>query len=71
MEARLLVGVVLIAHGRQKLFEDGSPEGTAAGFSAMGVPAPACSAWTGRSPAPVIAAAERTRRARAAAAPAP
>lgn len=43
--ARLLVGVVLIAHGRQKLFEDGGPEGTAAGFSAMGVPAPELSAW--------------------------
>lgn len=40
---RLLFGVVLVAHGWQKLTEWG-PSGTAAAFESMGVPLPAVSA---------------------------
>lgn len=41
--ARVLVGIVLIAHGAQKLFSYGIG-GTAASFAQMGVPAPSASA---------------------------
>ena len=41
--ARVTLGVVLIAHGAQKLFSYG-PAGTAESFAAMGVPAPRVSA---------------------------
>jgi putative oxidoreductase len=41
--ARVVVGVVLIAHGAQKFFSYGI-EGTAASFAQMGVPFPTASA---------------------------
>lgn len=41
--ARLLVGVVLIAHGLQKL--GNGVGGVAGGFAGMGVPLPTVSAW--------------------------
>ncbi len=41
--ARLLLGVVLIAHGAQKFFDTGI-SGTAAGFAKLGIPLPMVSA---------------------------
>jgi putative oxidoreductase len=41
--ARLLLGVVLFAHGWQKLFDQGF-EGTTASFAKMGIPLPAVGA---------------------------
>ncbi|AOS63071.1 DoxX family protein [Actinoalloteichus hymeniacidonis] len=43
LAARLGLGIVLIAHGWQKI--DGGIDGTAAGFEAMGVPLPGAAAW--------------------------
>lgn len=42
--ARVVLGVVLVAHGWQKVNEWGM-DGTAASFDKMGVPAPTLSAW--------------------------
>ncbi|EHK87447.1 DoxX family protein [Saccharomonospora azurea] len=42
--ARVVVGVVFIAHGLQKFLEWGI-DGTAASFEQMGVPLPGVSAW--------------------------
>ncbi len=42
--ARIGLGVVLLAHGWQKLF-DWTMAGTQAGFEKMGAPVPALSAW--------------------------
>lgn len=42
--ARIALGVVLTAHGCQKLFE-WTMSGTAEAFAGMGVPAPSLSAW--------------------------
>ena len=44
LAARMLLGVVLIAHGWQKLDEQGI-QGTAAGFDSMGIPAPLAAAY--------------------------
>lgn len=41
---RLSLGIIFLAHGLQKLFSYGIA-GTAESFAAMGVPAPALSAW--------------------------
>lgn len=41
---RVALGVVLIAHGAQKLFTNGIA-GVTAGFDQMGIPAPGLSAW--------------------------
>ena len=41
---RVALGIVLIAHGAQKLFTNGIA-GTTAGFTQMGIPAPGISAW--------------------------
>ena len=41
---RVLLGVILIAHGWQKLFQNGV-KGTAAFFDQSGVPMPTLSAW--------------------------
>ncbi|BDB59310.1 MULTISPECIES: DoxX family protein [Rhodococcus] len=42
--ARLVLGVIFLAHGLQK-FDSWGYEGTKAGFEGMGVPAPAVSAF--------------------------
>ena len=44
LAARVVLGVVLIAHGWQKLSDQGL-DATAAGFDAMGIPAPLASAY--------------------------
>jgi putative oxidoreductase len=44
LAARVLLGVVLIAHGWQKLDDQGL-HATAAGFESMGIPAPLASAY--------------------------
>jgi len=44
LAARVLLGVVLIAHGWQKLDQNGL-HATAAGFDSMGIPAPLASAY--------------------------
>lgn len=41
---RLGLGAIFVAHGWQKLFTNGI-DGVTAGFTAMGIPAPAVSAW--------------------------
>jgi putative oxidoreductase len=43
--ARVVVGVVLIAHGWDKLSGEGGVSGTASGFASMGIPLPEVSAW--------------------------
>lgn len=42
--ARIILGIIFVAHGWQKFFINGIGN-TAAGFEAMGVPAPTASAW--------------------------
>ena len=44
LAARVLLGVVLIAHGWQKLDDQGI-QGTATGFDSMGIPAPLAAAY--------------------------
>ena len=44
LAARVVLGVVLIAHGWQK-FDDQGIQGTAAGFESMGIPAPLAAAY--------------------------
>lgn len=42
--ARIILGIIFVAHGWQKFFQNGIGN-VAAGFEAMGVPAPTFSAW--------------------------
>lgn len=42
--ARIILGIIFFVHGWQKLFQTGISD-VAAGFEAMGVPAPTFSAW--------------------------
>lgn len=42
--ARVILGIIFFAHGWQKFFTNGI-DNVAAGFQAMGVPAPTASAW--------------------------
>ncbi|MFM9378690.1 DoxX family protein [Gordonia sp. VNK21] len=42
--ARVILGIIFFAHGWQKLVTNGM-DATAAGFEAMGAPAPTFSAW--------------------------